>query len=106
MKTLQMNKIFSFQPILNGGRESRGLQQQAIAVQSQKAEIAREGNDHPDGLLPFARKTVISYEINSSSGAIRAKMIDPESGRVLREIEVRPALRGDKEKGTLLEVAI
>jgi len=71
--------------------------------QPEKIAFAREKYSH--FIEPFASpgKLLISYEINRDSGAIRAKMVDPESGKIIREIEVKPELRMLYAKGSFFE---
>jgi len=68
-------------------------------------EAGTPSKRHSYSIGPFTDlgRLLISYEINRDNGAISAKMINPESGRVVREIDVKPPVRPMQGKGSLFE---
>ncbi len=103
MEDLQGNIISSWRHALKFKPVSRGTQRQEQVVQPEKIAVVREKYSH--FRVPFTgpEKLLLSYEINSHSGAIMAKMVDPETGKTIREIEVKPEVRMFYEKGSFFE---
>jgi uncharacterized FlaG/YvyC family protein len=51
-------------------------------------------------------KSLISYKIDSANGAIKAEIIDSKSGKVVREIEVKPDISMIFSKGFFIDSVI
>ncbi len=60
----------------------------------------------PTGSAKGPEKLLISYKIDHASGAISAEIIDSESGKVIREINVKPAIFMTLQKGSFFESVI
>lgn len=51
-------------------------------------------------------KSLISYKIDKVKGSITAEVVDSESGKVIRQIEVKPDISMIFQKGSLFESVI
>jgi hypothetical protein len=99
---------------LAGRRKMKGLEVQSISWNrhSSKYTPARRGSQLREQKKSFTtefpgsyQKIVISYEIDGDGGSIRAEIIDPESGKVVREIDVKPSSSRAFSKGPFFEAA-
>jgi len=65
-----------------------------------------QGNSFPTGFSQGSEKSFISYKIDSVHGAIRAEIIGSESGKVIREIVVKPDTSMIFKKGSFFDSVI
>jgi len=81
----------------------KGTQKHGNAARPAKAGTPAKKHSHFIG--PFIRpdQVLISYKINDENGAIKAHIINAESGKVIREIDVKPPVRLMYGKGSLFK---
>lgn len=103
MKTNSVSQVTGTQRARETGTVRGSAQEHRNVARPARPGISSKKQSFSIGPFTGPEKVLILYEINSDNGAIKAKLIDPASGRVIREIDVKPESPMIEEKGLFFE---